>query len=162
MKKIWLGASLIVLGMLISGCGVQNLEDSQPSQTPMVITQLVTVIVKVTSTPVQQVPDPTLQLPTDAEVHSWVLATDAADHVGENLQVRVETAHCTYQAGVNGTPTFCNDQPFPNHNFTFLVWGQDWSYLDQRCVIVEGVVELYQGKPQIEVSSTDDVSNCDG
>ena len=162
MKKEWLGFSLIILGLLISGCAVQNLEVSQASQTPLVITKLVTVVVVVTNTPVQQTPEPTLQLPTDEEEQSWVLAVDAADHVGENLQVRVETAHCTYQAGVSGTPTFCNDQPFPNHNFTFLVWGQDWSYLDQTCVIVQGVVDIYQGKPQIEVSSTDEVSNCDG
>lgn len=162
MKKIWLGASLVVLGGLFSSCGIISSEVSLPSQTPLVITQLVTVIVEVTSTPIQQAPDPTLQLSTDEETRSWILATDAVDHVGENLQVRVETAHCTYQADVNGTPTFCNDQPFPNHNFTFLVWGQDWSYLDQGCVVVEGVVEMYQGKPQIEVTSTDDVSNCDG
>lgn len=162
MRKLLLGFSLIFLGLLISGCEVQNLEVSQASQTPFVITKVVTVVVVVTSTPVQQTPEPTLQLPTDEKEQSWVWAVDAADHVGEYLQVRVETAHCTYRAGVNGTPTFCNDQPFPNHNFTFLVWGQDWSYLDQTCVIVQGVVDIYQGKPQIEVSSIDNVSNCDG
>jgi hypothetical protein len=162
MKKICQGLSLIVLGLFISGCGIQNLEVYQASQTPLVITKVVTVVVEVTSTPVQQAPVQTSQIPTREEAQPWVLATDAADHVGENVQVKVELAHCTYQADVSGTPTFCNDQPFPNHKFTFLIWGQDWSYLDQSCVIVEGVVEMYQGKPQIEVTSTDDLSSCDG
>lgn len=163
MKKAWLGLGLILLAGLFSGCGMRNVEIAQPIQTPFVIevTRLVTMVVVVTATP-----EPDMQISTPApltdfvESEAWVISSEALNHVGQDISVRVETAQCSYQPGVGGAPTFCNDLPYPNHNFTFLVWGEDWSYLDQECVVVTGLVEIYQGKPQIEVASLEQVSLC--
>lgn len=161
MKKTWTGVALAVIWTLTSGCGMQNVEVSQPSQTPWVVTQLVTVVVVVTATPAPASQTPVPQLPTDVEPgEDWVLPTEAIAHVGEEIQVKLESAQCSFQAGVSGTPTFCNDQPYPNHNFTFLVWGEDWSFLDQSCVVVQGIVDLYQEKPQIQVSDSVQVWAC--
>ena len=69
-------------------------------------------------------------------------------------------AHCNYRPDVNGGPTFCNDGPFPDHSFTLLVWGQDWSDYDGLCLWVTGEVLIYQDKPQIEAESRSQVVLC--
>jgi len=61
---------------------------------------------------------------------------------------------------VSGKPTFCNDAPYPGHNFTLLWWGEDWSSYDGACLIVTGFVSRYQGKLQIEVEARTRVSRC--
>ncbi|NIV13116.1 MAG: hypothetical protein GWN62_18075 [Aliifodinibius sp.] len=152
----------LLFAIFLAGCGMQNVEITQPTQTPFVITQLVTVIVEVTATPGPQDTE-TLQptLTVVEESAEWVNSSEALNYVGSKTRVKVTSAQCSFQEGINGSPTFCNDQPFPDHNFTFLVWGQDWSHLDKKCVIVEGLVELYEGKPQIEVSDLDQVFSCE-
>ena len=141
---------------------MQGVDLAQSSQTPFVVTQLVTVIVEVTVTPPAN--PTTTDQPIDTsspEDDSWIASEQAVNFVGQKISVRIDAAQCSFQANINGSPTFCNDFPFPNHSFTFLVWGEDWSDLDQLCVVVEGLVELYQGKPQIEVSGRDQVASCD-
>ena len=82
--------------------------------------------------------------------------------VGVSTTCRIDHAYCSYQPNVNGNPTFCNDAPYPNHDFTFLVWGQDWSDLDGRCLIVTGTVSLYKGMPQIEAQNRSQIMEyCD-
>lgn len=167
-RKMWFLVTLLGLSFLISGCGMQAVALAQPSQTPFVITQLVTVIVEVAVTPEAKptatdqiiLASPTVEVTEVTEV-TWVASDQAIDYVGEFISVRLESAQCSFQSSVNGTPTFCNDLPFPNHNFTFLVWGEDWSAFNNTCVVVEGLVELYQGKPQIEVTSQGQVANCE-
>jgi hypothetical protein len=164
-RQKWVLMNLLVFSFLVSSCGMQAVELAQPSQTPFVITQLVTVIVEVTVTPEAKptVTDQIILASPTVEVTevTWVASDQAINYVGEFISVRLESAQCSFQASINGTPTFCNDLPFPNHNFTFLVWGQDWSAFNKTCVVVEGLVELYQGKPQIEVTSQGQVANCD-
>ncbi len=160
-RQKWVLVNLLVFSVLVSSCGMQGVELPQPSQTPFVITQLVTVIVEVTVTPQAELTQADQPIPTSSpEEESWVASDQVINFVGQFISVRLESAQCSYQININGTPTFCNDLPFPNHNFTFLVWGEDWSALDQTCVVVEGLVDLYQGKPQIEVSSLDQVTSC--
>lgn len=156
MQKLYLGFILAGMGgLLISGCGMLVNQTLQASQTPYVVTELVTVIVVVTATPGAE-----LQQSSEQESVNWVLPVEVLDYVGSKIRVKVESAQCSFQENINGSPTFCNDQPFPNHNFTFLVWEEDWSHLDQTCVVVEGLVELFQGKPQIEVRDPEQVTNC--
>jgi len=62
---------------------------------------------------------------------------------------RIQKAYCSYQPSVNGQPTYCNDAPYPDHSFTYLVWGQDVSYLNGHCLLVKGEISYYNGKPQI-------------
>jgi hypothetical protein len=91
----------------------------------------------------------------------FVSSADAPDYVGEVVIVRIENAYCSYRPDVNGAPTFCNDQPFPDHNFTLIAWGKDWTDLDGKCVFVEGEVEEYKGKTEIIADSRDQVTLCD-
>ena len=79
---------------------------------------------------------------------------------GEIVECKIERAYCSYQPATSGSPTFCNDEPYPNHNFTLLVWGEDWSDYDGKCIIVNGFVSLYQGRPQIEAFGRSQISTC--
>lgn len=75
--------------------------------------------------------------------------------------MQIDRAYCSYRSDVKGSPTFCNDAPYPTHDFTMLVWGQDRSDYDGRCICVYGRVTPYEGKPQIVLESRSDVSLCD-
>ncbi len=77
-----------------------------------------------------------------------------------NVTCKIKRAYCSYQASTSGQPTFCNDFPYPNNQFTLLVWGSDWSDLDGYCLIVSGYVDMFDGKPQIVASSRLQVSFC--
>lgn len=86
--------------------------------------------------------------------------SDTAFRVGETVTCRIERADCVYRPDVNGSPTFCNDPPYPRHEFTLVVFGQDWSDLDGECILVSGTVTLYDGVPQIQGFSRAQVSYC--
>ena len=79
---------------------------------------------------------------------------------GQSVTCRIERAYCSYHPDIKGEPTFCNDYRYPNNDFTLLVWGQDWSDYDGRCLEVTGFVSRYEGKPQIEAVSRSQVSLC--
>jgi len=91
----------------------------------------------------------------------FVPSEDAGGHVGEVIVVRIENAFCSYRPDVNGAPTFCNDQPYPNHAFTLITWGKDWTDLDGKCVYVKGEVEEYEGKYEIIADSRNQITLCD-
>lgn len=80
--------------------------------------------------------------------------------VGENVTCKISHAYCSYKPNVKGGPTFCNDAPYPKHNFTLLRWGEDWSYLNGKCLIVTGFNHLYKGIPEIEANSISQVEIC--
>jgi len=153
---------VFLIGLFMTGCGMDPVEIHQPSQTPAIVTQLVTVLVVETPTPksfsLQITP---LSISASVTKEPWLLPDEAANFVGQVVSVRIETVWCSYRAEISGSPTFCNDQLYPNHNFTFLMWGEDLSSFDQRCVVVEGLVEMYQGKPQIEVIDQDQLQFCE-
>ena len=73
---------------------------------------------------------------------------------------RIQSAHCDYRPDISGEPTFCNDAPFPSHSFTTLVWGEDWSDYDGRCLVVTGEVTRFRGLPQIVATSRAQVETC--
>jgi hypothetical protein len=89
-----------------------------------------------------------------------VPSEDAGEHVGEVIIVRIEKAFCSYRPDVTGAPTFCNDQPYPNHTFTLITWGKDWTDLDGRCVYIEGEIEEYEGKFEIIADSRNQITPC--
>jgi hypothetical protein len=76
----------------------------------------------------------------------------------------------SYRPDVNGQPTFVNfDRPFPNHTFTALVWGDRRAsfnpppavrFSEGTMVCVDGVIELYQGTPEIVVDGPSQISAC--
>lgn len=89
-----------------------------------------------------------------------LLCKDTYNMVGSTVECKVPRAYCSYQPTTSGEPTFCNDAPYPNHNFTFFIWGEDWSDYDGECIILSGVVSMYQGKPQIEAFGRSQISSC--
>jgi len=98
---------------------------------------------------------------TSEDLGSYIPSNMALDFLGEYVTVGIEKASCSYRTDINGAPTFCNDKPYPNHTFTLLVWGQDWGFLDGECILVAGVVSVYNGKPQIIAETLDQVSFCE-
>jgi hypothetical protein len=90
----------------------------------------------------------------------FILCKDTWNSIGEFVVCKIPRAYCSYQPSASGSPTFCNDAPYPSNDFTLVVWEKDWSNLDGSCILVRGTVSLYDGKPQIEASSSLQVSVC--
>ena len=82
----------------------------------------------------------------------------AADHIGEHETVcgTIAGEHTAYRS--RGTPTFINlDQPYPNQDFTIVVWGDDRATVGQLPsagqLCVTGYIKEYRGVPEIELRS---------
>ena len=149
---------LTFLGLL-TACGPGPVElVIQTHVVTVVHTQVVTVVVQATHEPGLELSVPTPE-PAPAS-GDWIPSEEAAAHIGETVKVRIERADCSYQSTLNGAPTFCNDAPYPGHSFTLVVWRQDWSDLDGACIIVSGEVTAYNGLPQVEAESRDQVTAC--
>ena len=86
---------------------------------------------------------------------------EAINHVGENAEVCGTVASAKYAPKVKGAPTFLNlGAPYPKQSFTAVVWGASRARfsappetLRGTTICVSGVVALYRGKAQIEVSN---------
>lgn len=50
---------------------------------------------------------------------------------------------------MNGSPTFCNDIPYPNQDFRLVIIGEDWSDYDGQSIVVAGTLSRYRGLLQI-------------
>jgi hypothetical protein len=146
--------------------GCSQTKDDILTKTEIVITtEIVSTITSApTSRPTQTTLRPT-QRPIEAaeqeEEVGWVLSADAGNYLGQVITIRVELSHCAYKPNINGAPTFCNDQPYPDHSFTYLVWGEDWSHFDQKCVLVTGEIVEYDGKQQIVVEEEEQIIPCE-
>ena len=86
---------------------------------------------------------------------------DAARHVGGFVSCKLERAYCDYLPDLEGSPTFCNDRPHPDHNFALIVFGKDWSEYDGQCIIVSGYLEIDRGVLKIQALEHSQVSACD-
>ncbi|MFC1936686.1 hypothetical protein ACFLYP_03365 [Chloroflexota bacterium] len=163
------GIILLAFSLSLSACGLPGGSVPVETSTPQVITVVVTntppppptdtpqvIIVEVTSTPSL----PTATVISPSPTVDSIPSEQAIEYLGQRITVRIEAASCTYLPNTSGTPTFCNDQPYPNHNFTLLIWGEDWAFMDGACLLVTGVVEEYKGKAQIEAESLDQVEDC--
>jgi hypothetical protein len=84
----------------------------------------------------------------------------SADRLGDFITCRIEKAYCDYLPGVEGSPTYCSDRPYPDHTFTLTTFGKDWSDYDGQCLIVSGYLEIDSGVLQIEALGDDQVSDC--
>jgi hypothetical protein len=104
-------------------------------------------------------PEPTIYLaPTPITVNDYPSCSQVS--AGQDVTCMIERSYCSYKKSVKGFPTFCNDAPYPSNNFTFLVWGEDLSRYNGKCLIVTGSVKLYQGKPEI-IGTESSISICD-
>ncbi|MBE9524167.1 MAG: SH3 domain-containing protein [Chloroflexi bacterium] len=89
-----------------------------------------------------------------------MLCSNTQDSVGSEVSCTIPQAYCSYQSGIFSKPTFCTDALSPNHNFTLVKWGSDWSDYNGKCIIVTGLVSEYKDKPQIEATDRSQVSSC--
>jgi hypothetical protein len=108
----------------------------------------------------QQVPEVRILTPTPQQDTPIILCGDTSNKVGEFVTCKIDRAYCEFLPGTNGDPTFCNDAPYPNHNFTLVVFGQDWSDYDGKCIIISGTISAFDGKPQIETKNRARISEC--
>ncbi len=91
---------------------------------------------------------------------SELLCSQTTNKIGKFVTCKIARAYCDYLPSADGSPTFCNDRPYPNQNFALVVFGEDWSDYDGYCLIVSGTVSLYRGVPQILAVSRSQVSYC--
>jgi hypothetical protein len=85
---------------------------------------------------------------------------DTVDRIGDHISCKLEKAYCDYLPHIDGSPTSCNDRPYPDHTFTLLVPGEDWSDYDGQCLIVSGLLEVNRGALQIQALNRSQVSSC--
>lgn len=89
------------------------------------------------------------------------LCFETADWIGDRVSCKMEKAYCDYLPALEGSPTFCSDRPHPDHTFTLIVFGEDWSELDGQCILVEGYLKIVGGALQVHALDRDQVSPCD-
>jgi hypothetical protein len=87
-------------------------------------------------------------------------STQAAQHVGERVTICGPVAGTAHFDRLKGRPTFLNfDRRHPDQSFTVVIWGENAGKFERPPhqmfagveLCVTGLVELYQGKPQIVV-----------
>ena len=92
-------------------------------------------------------------------------AEEAKNHIGETATVcGVASVH--YAATSRGNPTFVNlDKPYPNQDFTILIWGEDLAKFkpgptswNGKRVCATGMITSYRGKPEIVTKSPGQIS----
>lgn len=105
---------------------------------------------------------PLLNAAQDAEWHS---PHSASRLVGEVATICGHVGSSRYVRSARGTPTYINLGPaFPDHVFTILIWGSDrhrFSYPPESIdgtLCAHGEISLYEGTPQMIVSSPNQLS----
>jgi hypothetical protein len=105
--------------------------------------------------PVQQVQPVVEQVQPTSSIQ---LCSDVSE--GQTVACRIPRVYCYYKPGVAGQPTYCDNAPYPTETFVLVAWGQNWSNLNGRCLVVTGVVSRYGSDLQIEASSLSQVKDC--
>jgi len=99
-----------------------------------------------------------------SDVISW---DEAQDHIGERLTVCGPVKSTYYSSGSKGKPTFLNiGEPYPDPDrFTVIIWGENRgnfpeppeSYYEDKDICVTGLIVSYEGIPEIEVTSPEQI-----
>lgn len=102
--------------------------------------------------------------PCPSDAISW---DEAENHYGDRTTVYGLVVDTYYCIGCSGQPTFLNmGNPHPNPNrFTVVIWGENRGEFSQspedyylgKTIYVTGLIEEYEGVPQIEVTSSDQI-----
>jgi SH3-like domain-containing protein len=121
---------------------------------------IVTVGPSSTPTSVPPTPTPVPPTPTPQPGVPW---DQARNYVGQRTTVCGPVARAFYAGSSRGQPTFVDlGNAFPNPSrFTTVIWGRDRgnfspspeSLYRGKSLCVSGTVQLFEGVPQIEVSS---------
>ena len=101
----------------------------------------------------------------DAGVIPW---DKAAEHVGETRTVEGPVVDTKYASTSRGTPTFLNvGKSYPDPaRFTVVIWGRNRNKFPElpevlyrgRTIRVTGLISIYRGSPQIEVTEPSAIS----
>ncbi len=162
MKELLTSTALFIL--VLSGCAPTPTPDISRIDpcAPDVLTRIAPAVAKGAVPACDKIP--TTEPPANTSgvtlTAADVLCKDTGGNIGEYVFCKIPNAHCSYQPGEMGSPTFCNDEPYPNHAFTLIVWREDWSDLDGKCIYVDGVISAYDGKPQITATGRGQVLEC--
>ncbi|HEU0173449.1 MAG TPA: DNA-binding protein [Blastocatellia bacterium] len=86
-----------------------------------------------------------------------ITAAQAKDYIGKQATVCGVVASANFATRSKRQPTFLNlDKPFPDHIFTAVIWIEDRpkfgtpeTSLKGKRICVSGLIESYQGKPEI-------------
>jgi hypothetical protein len=84
---------------------------------------------------------------------------DTVNRIGDHISCKLEKAYCDYFSALDSL-TSCSDRPSPDHTFTLIVLGQDWSDYEGQCIIVSGYLEVERGALQIQAFHRSQVSSC--
>jgi len=93
----------------------------------------------------------------ESQLSDMVRPSEAIQHVGEFAMVCGVIASARYARDSRGEPTYLNfDKPYPDQDFTVVIWGQDRREfavapedLEGYKACVYGKVDQYRGKAQI-------------
>jgi hypothetical protein len=99
----------------------------------------------------------------EADFTNAISCSEAKDHVGERIAVYGTVVSTKYAVESNGKPTFldmCYAYPDPNR-LTVIIWDDNRDkfpqppeeYYDSQTIYVSGLIVLYDGVPEIEVTS---------
>jgi Bacterial SH3 domain len=86
---------------------------------------------------------------------------EAVNQIGKQISCKLEKAYCDFLPQAEGSPTVCIDRPAPDHTFSLVVFGQDWSEYDGQCLIISGYLEVNGGMLRIQALRRSQVSACE-
>lgn len=104
---------------------------------------------------------------SSSRCESFVSWEDASQHVGERSSVQGPVVSTNYAVTSNGEPTFLNvGREYPDEGrFTVVIWGEDRANFsappedlyDGATICVTGMIETYEGVPEIVLRSEADI-----
>src|SRR5271166_5761880 len=105
-------------------------------------------------------------IPAQADELPVIKDSEAVQYVGKNVEVRGLVVSVT--TSPLGTAFINFGREFPDQTFAGFIAAGSKMGTDQRIAMLQGkiigiigIVELYQGKPEIEVTSTDQIKGLD-
>jgi len=142
-KNLWIaGGIILVLVLIIARTGLSDTSSTTSTQSSNNISTITT--------------------PTQNNTQSNISSKNASAYINEIVTICGPIVDSRFSSASNGQPTFLNfDYPYPNHTFTIVIWGQNRTnfssppekmYMSQN-VCIDGYVDTYKGKPQIEATS---------
>jgi hypothetical protein len=91
-----------------------------------------------------------------------ITPADAKNHIGKRMTVCGVLVSASYDTRSSVRPTFlCLDEQYRRHIFMAVIWGEDRRKfgtpeisLKKKRVCISGLIEKYQGVPQIVLRKT--------
>lgn len=119
--------------------------------------------------PSSTLPKPSLTLtPRQLIENKTIKWNEASKYVGERITVCGEVISTTNAFSSPGNPTFLNiGRPYPDpKRFTIVIWGENRNkfstppdiYYRNKNICVSGLITLYEGVPEIEVSNPSQIA----